>query len=73
MGQLVPLQHGPVYKPGRPPLPIETTIHSSVDGGVKQGLTAKFESLVHVCVIPTYKEPLGTLRKTIGRVVAPGC
>jgi hypothetical protein len=64
---------GPVYKPGRAPLSVETTIQSSVDGAVKQGLTAKFESVVHVCVIPTYKEPLGTLRKTISTLHAQSC
>lgn len=51
MKECKPLPPGPVYKPGRPPLPI-------MDGGVKAGgpgLTAGFESIVHVCVIPTYK------------------
>mmetsp|Transcript_37366 Transcript_37366/g.92423 ORF Transcript_37366/g.92423 Transcript_37366/m.92423 type:complete len:588 (-) Transcript_37366:336-2099(-) len=66
---------GPVFKPGHPPLPIETAMSSSAAGVVKQGLglTAKFESIIHVCVIPTYKEPLGTLRKTVGTLHSQSC
>ena len=34
---------GPVYKPGRPPL--------TVANSLEKGLTAKFESIIHVCVV----------------------
>jgi hypothetical protein len=60
---------GPVFKAGRPPLPIQ----SSAGGTEYHSLRDKFESLVHVCVIPTYKEPLGTLRKTVGTLHAQSC
>ena len=63
--------HGPMFKlrksdsqPG----------NDASDGRkVKEGLTARFDSIVHVCVIPTYKEPLGTLRKTIDTLRSQTC
>lgn len=64
---------GPVYKPGRSPLSVMTNTVPALNGTLGVGLTAKFESLIHVCVIPTYKEPLGTLRKTIGTLHAQTC
>lgn len=64
---------GPVYKPGRSPLSVMTNTVPALNGTLGIGLTAKFESLIHVCVIPTYKEPLGTLRKTIGTLHAQTC
>ena len=64
---------GPVYKPGRSPLSVMTNTVPALNGTLGIGLKAKFESLIHVCVIPTYKEPLGTLRKTIGTLHAQTC
>ena len=64
---------GPVYKSGRSPLSVMTNTVPALNGTLGVGLTAKFESLIHVCVIPTYKEPLGTLRKTIGTLHAQTC
>lgn len=64
---------GPVYKSGRSPLSVTTNTVPALNGTLGIGLKAKFESLIHVCVIPTYKEPLGTLRKTIGTLHAQTC
>jgi|TARA_B100000683_G_scaffold24522_1_gene22672 hypothetical protein len=67
---------GQVYKANEAPTLVgeaEHTWKSGIDGEVKRGLTAKFNDIIHICVIPTYKEPLGTLRKTVGTLAAQTC
>lgn len=66
---------GRAYKETGPALvgDAEHTWRSGIDGEMKRGLTAKFNDIVHICVIPTYKEPLGTLRKTVGTLAAQTC
>ena len=67
---------GQVYKANVPPAltgDAEHTWKSGLDGKVKRGLKDKFNDIVHICVIPTYKEPLGTLRKTIGTLATQTC
>jgi len=67
---------GQVYKANEAPTLVgeaEHTWKSGIDGEVKRGLTAKFNDIIHICVIPTYKEPLGTLRKTVSTLAAQTC
>lgn len=67
---------GQVYKANqRPELEgeAEHTWVSGIDGELKRGLTAKFNDIIHICVIPTYKEPLETLRKTVGTLAGQTC
>ena len=61
--------HGSMFKLGQSDLRTSSTGARKVN----EGLTASFDSIVHVCVIPTYKEPLGTLRKTINTLRFQSC
>ena len=64
---------GPLYKHGKDNRPDDSRTLPSAQSGILVGLSAKFDTIVHVCVIPTYKEPLGTLRKTISTLRAQTC
>tara|TARA_B100000475_G_scaffold199487_1_gene181913 strand:- start:6650 stop:8413 length:1764 start_codon:yes stop_codon:yes gene_type:complete len=64
---------GPVYKHGQMLRANDPSIQPSAEGNEQEGLSAKFDTIVHVCVIPTYKEPLGTLRKTVSTLSAQTC
>ena len=64
---------GPLYKHGKDNRPDDSRTEPSAPSEILVGLSAKFDTIVHVCVIPTYKEPLGTLRKTISTLCAQTC
>ena len=46
---------------------------SKFDNKEKRTLTEKFKDLTHVVIVPTYREPLNVLRKTLNTLVAQTC